>query len=40
VTTTGIPHLDIESLDQIDRIIAAGTSMAGLSAFTFSLAGS
>jgi predicted Rossmann-fold nucleotide-binding protein len=30
VTTTGIPHLDIESLVQFDRIIAAGaTSMAG-----------
>jgi hypothetical protein len=30
VTTTGIPHLDIESLDQFDLIMAAGaTSMAG-----------
>jgi predicted Rossmann-fold nucleotide-binding protein len=30
VTTPGIPHLDIESLDHFDRIIAAGaTSMAG-----------
>jgi hypothetical protein len=29
VTTPGIPHLDIESLDHFDRIIAAGaTSMA------------
>ena len=30
MTTPSIPHLDIESLDQFDRIIAAGaTSMAG-----------
>jgi hypothetical protein len=29
VTTTGIPNLDIESLDQFDRITAAGaTSIA------------